>query len=97
MASHIMPWRKCNNTQRLDVYNGLLLTPNLDKLFDKGYISFDKKGRIICSDALPKSDMQSLAISNNMHLTKIDDKHQKYLDYHREYCLIDLFCSRRYK
>jgi len=35
-----------------------------------------------------KAEKETLAISNNMHLTKIDDKHQKYLDYHREYCLL---------
>lgn len=39
MASHIMPWRKADNRQRIDLFNGLLLTPNLDKLFDKGFIS----------------------------------------------------------
>ena len=38
IASHIKPWRVSNNNERLDVYNGLLLLPNLDKLFDKGYI-----------------------------------------------------------
>lgn len=88
MASHIRPWRKSDNRQRLDVFNGLLLTPNLDKLFDRGYISFDKKGKIICSDVLPKSDMKSLAISNEMHLLKIEANHQEYLKYHRDYCLL---------
>lgn len=33
-ASHIKPWRSSNNTERLDVYNGLLLIPNLDSAFD---------------------------------------------------------------
>ena len=47
IASHIMPWRDADNQQRLDVFNGLLLLPNYDKLFDKGYISFDDNGRII--------------------------------------------------
>ncbi|MCQ2053636.1 MAG: HNH endonuclease, partial [archaeon] len=88
MASHIQPWRKSDNEQRLDVYNGLLLTPNLDKLFDKGYISFDKKGKIICSNALPKDDLKSLAISHNMQLTKVEEHHQKYLEFHRNNCLI---------
>ena len=88
MASHIRPWRKSDNQQRLDVFNGLLLTPNLDKLFDRGYISFDKRGKIICSDALPKADLKSLAISPSMGLIKIEDQHNQYLQYHREYCLL---------
>ena len=88
MASHIKPWRNSTNQQRLDVYNGLLLTPNLDKLFDKGYISFDKKGKIICSEALPYSDIKSLAITKDMRLSKIEDCHQEYLEYHRIYRLL---------
>ena len=46
VASHIKPWRVANNQERLDLYNGLLLLPNYDKLFDKGYISFDTKGEL---------------------------------------------------
>ena len=35
-ASHIKPWRSSSNTERLDLYNGLLLLPNLDACFDSG-------------------------------------------------------------
>ncbi|MCQ2295710.1 MAG: HNH endonuclease [Bacteroidales bacterium] len=88
VASHIQPWRKCANFQRLDVFNGLLLTPNLDKLFDKGYISFDAKGRIICSNTLSQEDMKALGIVPSMCLARIDDLHKPYLKYHRENCLL---------
>ena len=88
VASHIKPWRKSDNTQRLDVYNGLLLTPNLDKLFDRGYISFDDKGKLICSDALPQRDMKILGASPSMSLTRIEDRHKAYLAFHRDNCLL---------
>ena len=88
MASHIRPWRKSDSQERLDVYNGLLLTPNLDKLFDKGYISFNRKGKIICSDGLAESDRRILGVDSAIHLVKIEDAHQKYLKYHRDYCLL---------
>lgn len=88
MASHIKPWRKSNNAERLDVYNGLLLTPNLDKLFDKGYISFNKKGRIICSDSLSSSEYKALGITKDMELKHIDDEHQIFLEFHRNNCLL---------
>ena len=39
-----------------DVYNGLLLLPNLDKLFDKGYISFNTNGQVIYSKYLSMDD-----------------------------------------
>ena len=38
IASHILPWSKSNNAQRLDIGNGILLSPNLDALFDKHII-----------------------------------------------------------
>lgn len=88
MASHIKPWRKSNNVERLDVYNGLLLTPNLDKLFDKGYISFNKKGRIICSDSLSSDEYKVLGITKSMELKHIDDEHQIFLEFHRNNCLL---------
>lgn len=88
VASHIRPWRRSDNAQRLDVYNGLLLTPNLDKLFDKGYISFSDKGQIICSEALPKADIKIFGISDSMKLARVEVKHQQYLKYHRDYCLL---------
>jgi len=52
IASHIKPWKYSSNEERLDPYNGFLLSPTYDKLFDKGYISFDNKGKIILSSKL---------------------------------------------
>ncbi|MFE8730531.1 HNH endonuclease, partial [Aeromonas hydrophila] len=41
IASHIKPWSRCaNNAERLDGNNGLLLSPHIDKLFDRGWITF---------------------------------------------------------
>jgi hypothetical protein len=81
VASHIKPWRNSSNKERLDVYNGLLLTPNLDKLFDKGYISFSDNGGILISDEL--SEYNLFGISTNIRIA-IDEKHQNYLLFHRE-------------
>ena len=41
-ASHIKPWSKSEVTERLSLYNGLLLSPTLDICFDSGFISFAK-------------------------------------------------------
>jgi hypothetical protein len=38
IGSHIQPWRDGSNEGRLDGANGLLLTPTVDHLFDKGFI-----------------------------------------------------------
>lgn len=88
IASHIKPWRDSNNRERLDVFNGLLLTPNYDKLFDLGFISFDNNGEIIFSKEFPKSERQILGIDNHTHLISVDERHFEYLRFHRENCLI---------
>ena len=83
-SSHIKPWRDSNNQERLDVYNGLLLVPNLDSLFDKGLITFDDNGKIIISDLLDTNEREKLGISSKMRIQKIEEAHKKYLEYHRQ-------------
>lgn len=83
-ASHIKPWSHSNNTERLDVYNGLLLIPNLDSAFDKGYISFDNEGKIIISSLLHEDDKTKLGVNSEMRIRKIEKNHIKYLEYHRQ-------------
>lgn len=88
IASHIKPWREADNQQRLDVFNGLLLLPNYDKLFDKGYISFEDSGRIIYSRYIDNEDKRLLKMDDSIHLIKIEEAHKPYLQYHRDNCLM---------
>lgn len=80
VASHIKPWSKADNRERLDPFNGLLLLPNLDKVFDLGYISFEESGVIRVSDQLEDSGV--LGINSSMAIA-LTDKHQDYMSYHR--------------
>ena len=86
VASHIKPWKDSNNQERLDKFNGLLLLPNLDKLFDSGYISFNENGRMLCSRYLSSEEKGLLGIVDTMSLIYIDERHKPYLKYHREEC-----------
>jgi len=81
-ASHIKPWNVSNNTERLDYFNGLLLTPNLDAAFDKGFISFDAKGYIMIAHDFSKW-ANSLGITPDIQIN-ISKNHQQYMAYHRE-------------
>lgn len=83
-ASHIKPWRDCNNKELLDTYNGLLLIPNLDSAFDNGFISFNDEGLILISNKLDKNEIKKLGINEKMMIKKVEKKHIKYLDYHRK-------------
>jgi putative restriction endonuclease len=81
-ASHIKPWAKSSDEERLDRDNGLLLNPMLDTLFDKGYISFKDNGQIIISTA-QKRQLLKLGVDKDLKLSKIEHGHIKYLEYHR--------------
>lgn len=88
IASHIKPWKNSNNFERIDHFNGLLLPPNYDKLFDRGYISFDKKGKIKFSKFINDNDKSFFGLNNEVQLQKIDQNHLKYLEYHNDVILI---------
>jgi len=59
-ASHVLPWSKATNEQRLDPNNGLLLSANVDALFDSLLLTFRPTGQAICSRALHVSDISKL-------------------------------------
>lgn len=83
-ASHIKPWAACaNNEERLDVFNGLLLAPHLDALFDGGWITFaDDDGTLLISNALSAEARDKLGLSAWIGLAYVSEAHQPYLKYH---------------
>lgn len=83
IASHIKPWAESKPKEKLDVDNGFLMCPNHDKLFDKGYITFDNGGKIIISDRLTENDRAFLNVDNRMHID-LTESNKKYLKFHRE-------------
>ncbi|MFC3161555.1 HNH endonuclease [Chryseobacterium arachidis] len=81
IASHIKPWKKSTNNEKIDKYNGLLLLPTYDKLFDLGFISFDDNGIIIISNSLTNFD--KLGIDEAIRI-ELKDENKIYLQYHRQ-------------
>lgn len=89
VASHIKPWAASNNRERLDPNNGLVLSPTFDRLFDKGLISFKRKGlnraEVMLSDHLSTENARKIGIINRreFHIQNMDKK-EKYMRYHRK-------------
>ena len=83
-SSHVKPWAVSDALERLDAFNGILLIPNLDSLFDAGLISFTDGGAILISPALSAGAYQSLGVTPAMRLRKVNTAHLPYLRYHRE-------------
>jgi hypothetical protein len=82
IASHIVPW-KDSEEDRLEIDNGILLSPDLDALFDKKLISFQDNGQIIISKKIEKK-VNVLGINEHMSLSKVNEGMKKYLSWHRE-------------
>ena len=86
IASHIKPWRLCETThERLDGANGLLLTPHVDRLFDRGLISFSDEGEVLRSPGLARDDLARLGLDQACrgNVGSFSPKQRAYLDYHR--------------
>lgn len=84
-ASHIKPWAKCDSDdERLDVFNGLLLAPNLDALFDGGWVSFLDSGHICVSGKLNVQQRTLAGLSGDEHVKGLTERHLGYLEWHRD-------------
>lgn len=81
LASHIKPWRDSTNEERLSVFNGILLLPNLDKAFDLGYITFREDGVIRISEFIESP--QTLGIESGLKIP-LSVQHREFMAYHRE-------------
>jgi putative restriction endonuclease len=82
-ASHIKPWSASNNDEKLDGYNGLLLSPHVDHLFDRGFISFDSSGGILVSKELNPIVLEKWSIANPQNVGAFHKSQNEYLEYHR--------------
>lgn len=85
IASHIKPWKDCDSdTERLDVFNGLLLAPHFDAAFDLGFITFEDDGSLVASLILDDFSLKALGIDKTLKLKGLTEAHKKYLKWHRE-------------
>ncbi|WP_120968820.1 HNH endonuclease signature motif containing protein [Comamonas sp. lk] len=86
VASHIKPWSESNKREKLDVENGLLLSANVDSLFDRFLISFEDDGTLLTSSKLPAGTMKLAGLDG---FTKLRSRPStvtaSYLKYHREH------------
>ena len=86
IASHIKPWRDCDHQERLDGANGLLLSPHVDKLFDRHWISFDCDGQLIWRHEAAGDALRCWGITTANVIRPFSRLQGQYLELHRE-CL----------
>jgi len=84
-ASHIKPWAQCeSDEERLDVFNGLLLAPHLDALFDGGWMTVQPDGNVLFAKRIPASALQQLGVQQDLKVQGLTTTHQSYLGFHRD-------------
>lgn len=89
-ASHCKPWRDATNEERLDGENGLLLTPTVDHLFDRGFIGFDDDGDLIVSPVAHRDSLVRMGINpeHSLNVGVFSQGQRHYLEFHRENVLL---------
>ena len=82
-ASHIKPWKDSNNQDRLNPFNGLLLIPDYDFLFDRGFITFKNNGSVLISQRLSPFARKVFDVDDDLQLRNVFPENKDYLDFHR--------------
>lgn len=84
IASHIHPWRDASDDERLDVNNGILLSPTYDALFDKHLITFENSGKIVLSTAIESEEFEKLGVTGSDRISRLNSDNYYYLERHRK-------------
>lgn len=85
MASHIKPWAVSSASEKTDSNNGLMLSPLFDKLFDRGFITFENDGQLKISNWLSSANRARINFSYDIEDLHLTPQRQVYLEYHRTY------------
>jgi putative restriction endonuclease len=89
-ASHCKPWRDSSNAERLDGENGLLLTPTIDHLFDRGFIGFEDNGELLISPVAHSESLARMGLqrTEKRNVGSFSAGQRKYLEFHRDNVLL---------
>ena len=83
-ASHIKPWKDSDDREKVDGYNGLLLSPHIDHLFDRGWITFVDNGHLKSSPRLDPMVFNSWRIEPDRNPPPFKREQCEYLEFHRD-------------
>lgn len=84
-ASHIKAWRDSDDKEKISGFNGLLLSPHVDHLFDKGFITFESNGDMEISPSLELEVLERWKIPQVINVGKFHDEQKQFLEFHREH------------
>jgi hypothetical protein len=73
------------HAERLDGENGLLLTPSIDHLFDRGFISFEGNGRLLVSPVAHGASLERMGapLGERVNVGAFSAGQRQNLEFHR--------------
>jgi len=83
-ATHIKPWKDADDREKLDGSNGLLLSPHIHHLFDRGHISFADDGMLLISRHLNPYVRKAWGLERPAPARPFTPEQRVHLDYHRQ-------------
>lgn len=83
-ASHIKPWKDSSDVEKIDGNNGLLLSPHVDHLFDRGFISFNNSGDLIFSKQLNPVVLSQWSLTHKLNVGSFNLRQSEFLEFHRD-------------
>lgn len=83
IASHIKPWRESDNAERINGFNGIMLSPHIDTLFDERLITFEDDGQIRVHPSLSNQVLDRWSISKTTTVEKFRHEQLPFLAHHR--------------
>ena len=86
IASHIKPWAAADDDEKVDPYNGYMLSPLYDKLFDRGFITFTYDKHVVLSKFISPRTWKQIKLADNdlIEMLLMDDKRYEYLKFHHD-------------
>ncbi len=85
IASHIKPWRDASNAERINGYNGIMLSPHVDALFDEHLISFGDDGKMLVHTSLSRDVLERWSIDPSKGVEAFRPEQASFLEYHRKH------------
>jgi hypothetical protein len=74
----------------LDGENGLLLTPSIDHLFDRGFIGFEPSVTLLVSPVAHAPSLERIGVNvrERINVGGFAEKQRGYLEWHQEYVFL---------
>ena len=98
VASHIKPFAECEDVEECyDPMNGLLLSENIDSLFDKHLISFSaSSGEMFLAEGVDDELLEKFGVKKSYRLCDefLKDKRKEYLKLHNAHTKTSLLSKQ---